>query len=339
MDDFYKLTPKEQAERLTSLAHRALEHWDLSGAELVLVKHRENAVYRVESPGGRRHALRVHRAGYHSDAALRSEIQWTRALRESGIPTPPVVPTREGALFQTVADPGVPEPRQCDLSEWIEGRALGSIEGGLAGDPAALADCHRTLGTLAAKLHEHALRWTPPPGFTRHAWNEDGILGEQPLWGRFWELPLLTPEQRTLLQRARQRLRAELVDFGKGPDRYGLIHADFLPENLIVSEEGLALIDFDDAGYGWHLFELATSLFFQQETEHYDELLAAFVAGYRSVRALPDEHLALLPRFFLARGMTYLGWAHTRSETEAARALTPLLVDGMCARADRYLGS
>ena len=30
----------------------------------------------------------------------------------------------------------------------------------------------------------------------------------------------------------------------------------------------VCVIDFDDAGFGWHLFELATSLYFITDDEH-----------------------------------------------------------------------
>ncbi len=29
------------------------------------------------------------------------------------------------------------------------------------------------------------------------------------------------------------------------------------------------LIDFDDAGFGWHLFELATALYFEMEQDYF----------------------------------------------------------------------
>jgi hypothetical protein len=47
----------------------------------------------------------------------------------------------------------------------------------------------------------------------------------------------------------------------------------------------------------------------------------------------------MLPLFFLARGITYLGWVHTRSETETARELTPMIRELVCDLAENYLSS
>jgi Ser/Thr protein kinase RdoA (MazF antagonist) len=66
--DFYELTPAEQGERVAALARNALRSWGLEAQELALLKYRENAVFRVTAGDGRRYAIRVHRAGYHSDA-------------------------------------------------------------------------------------------------------------------------------------------------------------------------------------------------------------------------------------------------------------------------------
>jgi Ser/Thr protein kinase RdoA (MazF antagonist) len=98
------------------------------------------------------------------------------------------------------------------------------------------------------------------------------------------------------------------------------------------------LLDFDDAGFGWHLFEIATTLYFHVGQPSYPVVRDATIEGYRSERPLPAGQLELLPMFLAARGFTYLGWVHTRAETETARELTPMLIELACAVAADYLG-
>lgn len=328
--------PADPTKRMESIARTALVHWNLGAADLDLLKFRENAVYKA-SAGGGRFALRVHRPGYHSDRALQSELQWINALAEADIEVPRVVPTESGELFAVIPTADPPGPVQVDLFEWIEGHPLGSVEGGLAGNPCAIRDTYRTMGELAAALHNQSAGWNPPAGFVRHAWDEHGLAGEQPLWGRFWELPSLTPEQRALLSRARDRVHRDLAALPKTPASYSMIHADFAPENLLVDGRHVRLIDFDDAGFGWHLFELVTSLYFIVDEPYFDEARDALIEGYRARRALDDGQLARLPLFFLARSFTYVGWVHTRPETETARELTPMLVEAACGLAEDYM--
>lgn len=325
----------EPEEQMEAVARAALPHWDLAGAELELLKFRENAVYKV-SAGDEKFALRVHRSGYHSDRALQSELQWIGALAGAGIEVPGIVPTRTNEPFAVIRT-GDTGRSQVDLFEWIEGRQLGSVESGIAGETQAIRDTYRAMGELAARLHNHSVGWTPPAGFTRHAWDHEGLAGEQPLWGRFWELPSLTGEQRALLSRARDRVYTELSRLPKAPASYSMIHADFAPENLLVDGRHLRLIDFDDAGFGWHLFELVTSLYFVLDEPWFDDAREALIEGYRSQRAMDERELARLPLFFLARSFTYVGWVHTRPGTETARELTPMLVEVACELAENYL--
>ena len=184
-------------------------------------------------------------------------------------------------------------------------------------------------------MHNHTGGWRHPAGFRRHAWDAAGLVGEQPLWGRFWELDGARRRRSEVSCCARALSIAEdLGAYGTKPDRYGLIHADLVPENLLVDGERMCVIDFDDAGFGWHLFELATSLYFIAGESVYPAAREALIRGYRSERALSDEALERLPLFLAARGTTYLGWVHTRQGSETARELTPFLVERACAAAE-----
>jgi Ser/Thr protein kinase RdoA (MazF antagonist) len=351
---------------LAELAQSSLGAWDIASTELVLIKHRENAVYKVVASDGRRYALRLHRSGYHSHQALRSELQWMAALQASGLDVPEVVPTVRGELFAVLPHPGSGEDVQIDLFEWIDGVQLGTSEGGLGGSAGDIAHTYRTIGGIAARLHNHGETWTPPEGFHRHAWDAEGLVGEQPLWGRFWELEQLTEAQRALLMRARRAVAEELAAMTRNDAmedaesledkdaledsadraetaarrqvaRYGLIHADFAPENLLVGDGKVRLLDFDDAGYGWHLFELATALYFIQHDPQFELARDSLVDGYRAFRPLPDAVLEKLSVFMLARGFTYLGWVHTRKHSATARELAPGLIALACGLAEEFL--
>lgn len=330
------MTPEQQLHRMRGIARDALPHWNMTGAKLDLLKHRENAVFRV-STENEHFALRVHRPGYHSDDALRSELQWMDALAAAGIDVPRVVPTADGEPFAVEPAPDMTAPVQVDLFEWIEGRQLGSVESGLAPDPGSVDRVYTRLGALAAALHNQSESWAPPGSFVRHAWDEDGLAGERPFWGTFLDLPCLTSDQRKLLSAARDRVYRELGQLPKDPSGYSMIHADFSPENLLVQGERVRLIDFDDAGFGWHLFELVTPLFFVMDEPYFEEARNAVISGYRQKRRLDERQLAHLPLFFLARAFTYLSWVRTRPETSTARELTPMMVAASCRLAEDYL--
>ncbi|MEM7281440.1 MAG: phosphotransferase [Pseudomonadota bacterium] len=339
MSDFYTSTPDEQIGRLTALAQRALEEYDRAGSTIELIKARENAVFKVVDSHGVKTALRVHRAGYHSDAALRSELQWMALLGRHGVLVPEVIPTVDEQLFCILGDDEVGGARQIDLFAWVEGEQLAAIEDTSDIDVDRLVQSFSTVGEIAAKVHNHSDEWLPPEDFVRHKWDTDGFAGEVPFWGRFWDLEALNPNQRELMLRVRRTLRRELSTLSRDSAQFGMIHADLVPENVLVENGSVRLIDFDDAGFGWYMFEMATSLYFFYGEPYYIDIKNAYIEGYRRHRELTDEDLSLLPLMLLARSTTYLGWVHTRPGTETAIEMTPALIEMACAVADDFFKS
>jgi putrescine aminotransferase len=317
--------------RADTFAEAALQAWGCDGAQLELIKHRENTVYRLHRDDGKDFVLRIHRPGYHSGAEISSEIQWMTALAAAGITTPEPVANAAGEWVDEIRIEGERETRHASMFTWREGVLfddLGAVESGVVGE---LVARYRQLGALAARVHNQGEQWQPPPDFTRHSWDAEGLLGEEPLWGRFWEHPLLSSSQQLLVLKARLVLRELLAQVGQGADCYGLIHADFLPENILMHEGQLCLIDFDDCGYGWHMFEMATSLFPKITEPYFDDLVDAYVEGYRSQRAFSDDHMEVFPAFILLRGLTYLGWLMNRAEDMVNRdRIAAQIIEGLC---------
>lgn len=334
MSDFVTVPESEQAARLERLARRALTAWDLDDAALALVKYRENTVFAVTAADGRRRVMRVHRAGYRSDADVRTEIAWTRALAEAGVPTPEFVATRDGDVLAHAAADDVPGTRQCDLMEWVDGAPLGSLEHGVALDDDGIRETYATIGELAARVHAHGESWPRPRGFSRPVWDADALVGNAPVFGDFRDLDVLAPEQRDVLLRARDDVRARLAPLG---EPRLLVHGDLIPDNVLVGPAGVRVIDFDDCGSGSWLFELATSVFPLLISGGFTAGVDGFVEGYARVRPVPDAERALLPAMLLARGLSYLGWPVGRPEIHSQRELAPLYAAGMSELADRYL--
>jgi Ser/Thr protein kinase RdoA (MazF antagonist) len=82
---------------------------------------------------------------------------------------------------------------------------------------------------------------------------------------------------------------------------------------------------------------MATSVYFLRYQPDYDAICRAYVEGYRSVRPLPDEHLAMMPTFLMARGLSYLGWPVGRPEIRSVREMLPFLIEDTTSLARQYL--
>lgn len=324
------LSHEELLYRLQSLAERAVSRYALPATVTVqLINLSENATYRVSDPAtGSKWALRVHREGYHSRTAIASELQWLIALKASGAAvTPSPVRGNDGDLIQTVAHEGLRRPRNVVLFAW---------EGGQ--EPAATdAAGFETLGEIAAYMHAHVRTWQRPPWFERHTWDFETSLGEQPHWGSWHDGIGITREAFEAFSETVGLIERRLGRFGKTPDRFNLIHGDMRLANLLVDHGTIKVIDFDDCGFSWFLYDCATTVSFFEDNPEVPELLEAWVRGYRRVGTLSAEEEAEIDTFVMLRRLLLVAWIGSHSETELAQSMGVAYTHGTLALCERYL--
>ena len=298
---------------IATIAHQALPLWGLESARVTLAAQRENSIFKVEAASSA-YALRLHRSNYRTDDELRSELMWMEELSRSGLIVPAVIQSLNRNYFEVV------DGIQVDVLTWVPGTALGARD-----EPLRLKDrqgTFRSFGEELARLHATSDAWTKPASFVRKSWDLEGFVGERPQWGRFWENPALTKEQSEIFLAMRRKARQIL-----GPHRqldFGLIHADLVPENVLIDGDRVIFIDFDDGGPGFRLYDFATALLRHKEEPDYEQLEQAFIKGYRSLREIDTE---LLPLFLVIKACAYVGWTMERMQEPANAARNQRFID------------
>ncbi|MDF2233775.1 phosphotransferase [Albimonas sp. CAU 1670] len=301
-------------EDLRAHAEALAPRWGLSPATRArLLNISENATFRLDDPEAPAPVVvRVHRPAYHTPAEIASEIAWTEALREAEVvATPALLPVAGGGKVATFAHEG--ETRHAVAFEWMEGEEPEAGEGLVPG--------FRDLGAISARLHAHVQDWTPPPGFVRKSWTWETTIGPVMHWGDWRAAEGLDAEGRAILERASQRLRKRLADYGQGADRFGLIHADLRLANLLEKDGRLGVIDFDDCGFGWFAYDFAAAISFLETEPYISDLAAAWLEGYADVAPLPPEAAEILPDMILLRRMLLTAWIASHAETPTAQEL------------------
>jgi Ser/Thr protein kinase RdoA (MazF antagonist) len=300
-------------------------------ARLSLLSLSENATYRVDDVnGGRVAVLRVHRTGYHEPGAIASELAWLQAVRrDEGLRTPAVYPAADG---REVVDVRVGTlTRQAVLFELLPGEEPDP------GQSDQLAAQFSMLGEIAARMHRHSRGWARPASFVRFSWDFDSCVGPSGRWGKWQDGIGVGPEELAVLGRAADLMQQRLQRFGMGPDRFGLIHADMRLANLLVHGTDIQIIDFDDCGFGWFMFDVGASLSFFEHDPRVPELCDAWAAGYRRIAPLPDADAAEIPTFVLLRRLQLVAWVGSHKFADAARELGAEFTTGACELAERYL--
>ena len=278
-----------------------IEHaWGSSG-NLQLIAERENAVYKIlikRKPA----ALRLHRRGYQDDNAIISELLWTTRLAAAGFSCPKPIAQLDGSWMLKLSD-----GRSATVISWVEGNPIGSSGKSFVGNVTLHCDLYQDLGQLLAKLH-NTTDMIQTSDLTRPAWDLAGLIGDNPLWGKFWKNPALSNKEKKFFTYAKDEAFNHLNNM-KDLD-FGLIHADALQENVFIDDGNLTLIDFDDSGFGYRSYELGVAISQHCMLPYVDDLISAIRDGYGRLRTAPT--FKDIQFFLLLRSLVSVGWAGQR---------------------------
>ncbi|MFE1644433.1 phosphotransferase enzyme family protein [Microbacterium sp. P01] len=294
--------------------------------ELIAVS--ENATFRVSCAGVPALVVRIHRPGYIADLDnVRSELMWVESLLgETDIRTPAPVRGADGELVQ--AFPGAGDTQWTAVAfQFVSGRILEDVV-----DASHFAE----IGRVTATLHTHAKTWTAPTGFRRFEWDLRDMVGSEARWGD-WRGAVLTPQEVTTLERAEVSAREALSGMRRDPAQWGLIHSDLRPSNIMLDGGELTVIDFDDCGYSWFLYDFASALTFYEHTTYAPEMAGNWLDGYRGVASLTSQDLQRAAALSVMRRLTMLGWATTHRADALPADLWAQNIPGAILVAERYL--
>jgi Ser/Thr protein kinase RdoA (MazF antagonist) len=309
--------------------------WRLDAPSVTLIGVSENAMFRVAAGAGAAMVVRLARPGYAESAAhVSSELLWIETLANDGvIRTPGPVRAADGALLASLADDQGGRWTAVAF-EHVAGTMLEDQldAGGDAAGP------FTEIGRLSARLHAHARRWRSPDGFLRFSWDTADLVGPAARWGH-WTRAALGPGDRQVLQESQDAALRALAVLGvdRSPRHFGLIHADLRPANLIVNDGGLTVIDFDDCGYGFYLYDFASALTFYEHRPQAQAMASAWLAGYRDVAPLTREDVRAACALSMLRRLTILGWTTTHREDALPPDLGAEYLPGTVEVAARYL--
>lgn len=284
---------------------------------VTLLNYSENAMYLItDSITSEKRILRVGRPNYHSKSEIQSEIAWLKSVDETTtVEVPSPILGKDGDYVQTIILANNPQEYYCTMFTFLEGVAPD------ADNEKELIKIFAHIGEITAHFHEHVIKnWQQFQTFHRPTWNYETILGEKPKWAKWQDGLAITPERKKLFERVSKTIQSRLERFGKEPTRFGLIHADLRDANLLIEDDRIKVIDFDDCGFGWYLYDLASSLSFIEHKPYVPQLIHAWLKGYRRVRSLTKEEENEIPTFIMMRRLQLISWIGSR-DNETAREL------------------
>jgi Ser/Thr protein kinase RdoA (MazF antagonist) len=235
--------------------------------------------------------------------AIQSELVWLEALAaETGLPLQQPQRTRDGDLLAHVElQDGERVP--ATLLTWLDGAPF---QLAAPNAPALVTE----LGRLLARLHLHTEGWQTPPAFVRPHYETAYLahIAQELLGGVF--SGLVTQADYLACERSLAALSDLLDRLPRHPPHWGLIHNDLHPGNCLVLGGQVLPIDFSQSGFGCYLFDIGMTL-----SSLPANFRAGMLAGYRSLRPLPEDGLRLVEGSLIASRLSYYAF-HLHDPTQ-----------------------
>lgn len=318
---------EREDEKLRNLLQKKLsEYYSLGNSyKVTLLKYSENYNWLVEYDGNKA-VLRLCRPGYHTYDELIGELTWLNELgKTTDILMPLIISNKNGEMLTDI------DGYMCTMFSFLEGTTLRGI-----GGKELLLYLER-IGEIAAKLHVQSINRDNQPALKRFSWDFEDLLGKTSRVGNWRLNPVLTQQQKEIFEKAEIIIQNKLKIYGKEKEKYGLIHSDLNINNIIVDGDKVQVLDFDDCGYGWFLYDLSTSVL------EYDigikEKIKAWLTGYEKIRKFTKEDKELIPTFIVMRKIVRIAWIASHLENDTVKKVADDYYDQTAAMAERYIKS
>jgi Ser/Thr protein kinase RdoA (MazF antagonist) len=299
------------AGKASGLAYQELTPDDIIGAvesvglacdgRLLALNSYENRVYRVGLTDAPAVVAKFYRPGRWSDAAIREEHDFTLELADADIPVATPL-ARDGDTLHVHGD------FRFAVYPCFGGRAPELDD----------RDLLRQLGRLVARIHrcgeQQAFRHRP--AITRPRLGDesrDFLLGEG----------FIPPDIEPAYIAACDAVLAAVDACYErcGPHMTLRIHGDFHPGNVLVRDDIVHLVDFDDTAMGPAVQDLW--MFLSGDRREQEPQLAELLGGYGEFRRFNPAELHLVEALRTLRLMHYAAWLARRWDDPAFRTAFP----------------
>ena len=242
--------------------------------DVKLLKYSENVIFKITFKEAFPVVLRIHRPGYHNIEELEGEILWMDEIhRDTDVELPVVYRGRDGRFLQKMTTFSGEEVYVSVIS-FLEGSPLGELKDD------ELIKGLESLGEITAKLHMQSINRDKSVVIKRFCWDINNLFGDNNdgIWGSWRDYKALTKEQYRILEKCTSVMKDKLNHYGRSNEKFGLIHADLHFYNVINNNGVNQIIDFDDSGYGFYMYDMGCALV--TYSRNLTKLEGAWVRGY-----------------------------------------------------------
>ena len=239
--------------------------------------------------------LRISERGFDY---VSGEIHWLEYLKND-IRVPELVASKNGKLIETFDYEGK-ELAICMFHE-LPGIRWNKHNPSLLNEK-TLFNWGKTMG----RMHRLTKNYQPPNELHRRPRFEENFN------------PLSNYRAVPSMQEKMARIQSEISSLPKDIDSYGLIHCDMHQQNILINDNEISVLDFDECQYGWFALDIGIALYhaiWWDSSEWIDMrynfslgMIKNFMSGYQTENTLSDFWLEKILLFMQYRQIQAFSW-------------------------------
>jgi Ser/Thr protein kinase RdoA (MazF antagonist) len=267
---------------------KAAALWDADENTLKLVSDGINLVYRFESKGQGQY-LRITHTSLRNHIDLSSALDYQHYLFQHGAPICEALLSKQGHYYEEVMQDEM--SFLVHVNREVPGRIM-TLD--VSDNPVYYA-----WGKALAQLHQAAKHYHPEKQYRFGTWRD--------LWE---DIRQYAETEDIIIRQEFNAVDTWVNKLKQTPDEFGLTHADHRMGNVLVNDQEVHIIDFDEPVYQWYAADVARAFLelSQQKKMVWHDRLSAFIQGYRSVLPFPDQKVRELPWFARMKNLDMYLW-------------------------------
>lgn len=265
-----------------------VEHISNSGSSVFRFKNSENC-WQI---------LRLTDATFRSHREVLAELEFLSYLKEQFVKVAYGIPNLKGFLTKSEEAPSLHGGDSLTAHTGTFICSVLSYADGIQVDDSShywnkqfFREWGRNLGSIhKASQSYNPLAATPKPWI----WSDE-ILFEQAEW-------LIPPDDFISIQEY-QELLSMCQGFERSTETFGVIHADYAPQNFHYNPvtNQIVAFDFGNCCYHWFVADIAISLSTVRDRHDREQIKSEILTGYSEIKTLPSDYEKLIDIFLRLR--------------------------------------
>ncbi len=302
MKAFKDLTPQGKKLRLRKVIEIGLKSYDLDIVGFHFFEEATNMLYKCLASDGSLYMLKIFdeiNSTYEDNLV---EVFMIDTLRDrSDVFLPEVVAAKDGQEIIRVESKYTDIPKRMVIYKWVSGQPFDEHE---------TMEGFYALGQTMAKMHKATTglkvpKHLNPKRFDKVYYFKD----EKAVYHEEKYKAFVTDAFKETMDKLVPYTDAYLAKLFK-EDGMQLIHGDLNPWNIMIADDKIKIIDFEDTSYGYALQDIGIALFYYRFDENfvYEDVKDMILKGYQSVSPLPDMTNDDLEMIILARRLNFMNY-------------------------------